>query len=165
MKNKRDEQIQSKRKLLCDKFDDDLIDLQEIIRTSISDEYSVRYQAVRSARKLLSDGENPPIDDLIESNFIKVLVDCLTIDQHPEIQFEAAWVLTNIASGTSRQTKAVDDVNAIPYLVRLLYSNHSNVYQQSLWAIANIIGTFQKENKTKRFLDEVEREKILLGKT
>lgn len=62
------------------------------------------------SRKLLSSDRNPPIDDLISSGILPILVNCLSKDDNPSLQFEAAWALTNIASGTSAQTQAV--VNA-----------------------------------------------------
>uniref|UniRef100_A0A7N6BQZ6 Importin subunit alpha n=1 Tax=Anabas testudineus TaxID=64144 RepID=A0A7N6BQZ6_ANATE len=93
-----------------------------------------------SIRKLLSSDRNPPIDDLIKSGILPILVKCLERDDNPSLQFEAAWALTNIASGTSAQTQAVVKSNAVPLFLRLLHSPHQNVCEQAVWALGNIIG-------------------------
>uniref|UniRef100_A0AAR2LDH9 Importin subunit alpha n=1 Tax=Pygocentrus nattereri TaxID=42514 RepID=A0AAR2LDH9_PYGNA len=95
---------------------------------------------VVSLRKLLSSDRNPPIDDLVRSGILPVLVKCLDRDDHPSLQFEAAWALTNIASGTSAQTQAVVQSNAVPLFLKLLHSPHQNVCEQAVWALGNIIG-------------------------
>jgi hypothetical protein len=115
-------------------------DLNDIILKSQNSDLSICFEGIRSARKLLSIDRNPPIDDLINLNFLPMLVQCLTYDQYPDLQFEAAWALTNIASGNSQQTQAVADANALPYLLRLLHSAHSNVCEQAVWALGNLIG-------------------------
>lgn len=80
--------------------------------------------AVQAARKLLSSDKNPPIDDLINSDILPILVECLKQHNHTMLQFEAAWALTNIASGTSDQT---NQVSAVHITVRRKSTNATSV--------------------------------------
>uniref|UniRef100_A0AAZ3Q4W9 Importin subunit alpha n=1 Tax=Oncorhynchus tshawytscha TaxID=74940 RepID=A0AAZ3Q4W9_ONCTS len=146
-KNKRDEHLLKRRNVphedTCEDSDADG-DFRSVRSdwpsNATSDNQGVQLSAVQAARKLLSSDRNPPIDDLIKSGILPILVHCLDRDDNPSLQFEAAWALTNIASGTSEQTQAVVQSNAVPLFLRLLHSPHQNVCEQAVWALGNIIG-------------------------
>jgi len=59
----------------------------------------------QECRKLLSD-QHPPIKELVEMGLIPIFVSFLR-SKNSKLQFEAAWVLTNICSGTSEQTQGI----------------------------------------------------------
>lgn len=91
-------------------------------------------------RRLLSKEPQPPFDEVINSGLIPRLVQLLDLDSEPMIQFEVAWILTNICSGTSEQTKVVADSGALPKLIRLIRSPEIRVCEQAVWALGNIVG-------------------------
>jgi importin subunit alpha-1 len=77
---------------------------------------------------------------VIDANVVPQLVKLCTAVQHPKLQYEAAWALTNIASGTSTQTKAVLEAGALPVFSQLLISQDEMVREQAIWALGNIAG-------------------------
>lgn len=144
-KNKREETLQKRRNVpISDSTDEDEIertpDIQELVNNAKAEDPEIQLAAVQQCRKLLSSDKNPPIDDLIDASILPILVQCLSRADNPTLQFEAAWALTNIASGTSAQTNKVVHAGAVPYFLQLLMSPHENVCEQAVWALGNIIG-------------------------
>lgn len=111
------------------------------ILTGIQDDNAAQqFQATQSARRLLSRERQPPIDDIIKAGVLPRLVHFLSYNDRPDLQFEAAWALTNVASGTSEQTRAVVKFGAVGPFIGLLSSPFNNVAEQAVWALGNIAG-------------------------
>ncbi|XP_077977023.1 importin subunit alpha-1-like [Glandiceps talaboti] len=97
-------------------------------------------QATQAARRMLSRERNPPLNAVIDAGFVPKFVEFLARNECPALQFEASWALTNIASGTSDQTRVVVENNAVPAFVKLLSNPRENVCEQAVWALGNIAG-------------------------
>lgn len=97
-------------------------------------------EATSQFRRILSIERVPPIDQVIATGVVPVLVSFLGPTFPTTLQYEAGWALTNIASGSHDQTLHVVNANALQRFIELLESPDSRVADQAVWAIGNIAG-------------------------
>merc|ERR1719238_1889699 len=104
---------------------------------------TTRLAVITEIRKQLSRASKPPIQEAINAGVTKLAVQYLGSDD-AKLQFEASWVLTNIASGESHQTQAVVDAGGIPAFLEVLRTGEAETKEQVIWAMANIAGDSAK---------------------
>jgi len=151
-KNKREEGFAKKRSMLGGglpaanepKLDPNvaqkLENLGQMVANLHNPDSQLQLDATIQFRKLLSIERNPPIEEVIAAGVVPRFVQMLTFHENPQLQFEAAWALTNIASGSSHQTHQVIEKGGVPVFVQLLSSPNDDVREQAVWALGNIAG-------------------------
>lgn len=115
--------------------------IPQMAKDLLSDDPEAQHVAITSIRKLLSIELNPPIQAFIDTGVVPRIVELLSCHEHPEVQFECAWALTNIASGTAEHVDVVVQSGALPLFVECLSSNNDDVCEQAvgLWVILLVI--------------------------
>jgi importin subunit alpha-6/7 len=77
---------------------------------------------------------------VIDANLIPRFISFLSRADVPKLQFEAAWCLTNVASGDHEHVQVLLNKGTVDAFVRLLQSPHFEVIEQAIWGLGNLAG-------------------------
>lgn len=100
-------------------------------------------QAMTELRRVLASVANPPVQEVLVCGGAEVLVKKLR-DQSAAVQFEAAWALTNMTSGSRAQIAVLLHEGMLEALFAVLRSdavaNRAELCDQCLWVLGNVAG-------------------------
>eukprot|EP01155_Anaeramoeba_flamelloides_P017770 Anaeramoba_flamelloidesa568230_91.p1 GENE.a568230_91~~a568230_91.p1 ORF type:complete len:531 (-),score=127.03 a568230_91:124-1716(-) len=114
-------------------------ELPELVKGVNSNDISIIKKSTQLIRKMLSVEDDPPVNEVLQTNLISTFVSFLEgNDQF--LQFESAWILSNICSGEHEECEYVVDLGIIPVFNELLKSQDPDLLEQSCWALSNISG-------------------------
>ena len=113
-------------------------DIPDMVQGLRSTDIEIAVVNLRGFRRLLSSERNPPVQQCIDCGAVALFVQMLQRADSRDLQFEAAWALTNIAS--SDRTRVVVEQGAVPHLVALLLNKDADIRDQSAWCLGNIAG-------------------------
>ena len=116
-----------------------LNDFSSLCKMIYMEDVTIKLMACVGLRRLLSIEDSPPIQAVIDANLVPVFITLLH-HQIPKFQFEAAWCLTNIASGTTDHVTNLIEKDVLSHFIQLLRSPHIEVVEQAIWGIGNIAG-------------------------
>lgn len=116
-----------------------------------SDNFSDILDSVVFFRKQLSKETNPPIEATLNLGIVPRVLDLVTKDSsiiddiREKVRFEGAWMLCNLASGSSEQTQRLDKFNVTGRLLDLLSSRQktpgsTELAEQIIWTLGNFAG-------------------------
>jgi len=117
----------------------DIEDLPKYVQyVNGSTQEDLQIGATQIRRLLSSSKTQPPLEAVIATGVVSRLVDLMKLDDD-KLRVECAWTLTNLASGTSKQTSIVVEAGSVPVFVSLL-NDKPSVAEQCMWALGNIAG-------------------------
>ncbi|KAH3745625.1 glycoside hydrolase [Pelomyxa schiedti] len=115
--------------------------IEQLAEMCGGDDETLYLPATTQLRKLLSIEESPPIQEVVESHVLPHLVRFMGMEDKPTLVYEAAWAVTNVASGNARQSQAVIDAGAVQVFIHLIDSTNYELCEQAVWGLGNIAGT------------------------
>jgi hypothetical protein len=141
-------------------------EIPQLIVKVMSSDLNTQLQGVHGLRLLLSIERDPPTQRIVRSGTIPKIINFMYSDwinsntnnknilnnQDAEIkkkiQFEAAWLITNICAGTTQHVVAMVNAGAIKGFADLLRNADSaEMAEQAVWGLGNIIGEGRKFNE------------------
>eukprot|EP01029_Cantina_marsupialis_P018527 TRINITY_DN4266_c1_g2_i2.p1 TRINITY_DN4266_c1_g2~~TRINITY_DN4266_c1_g2_i2.p1 ORF type:complete len:434 (-),score=76.08 TRINITY_DN4266_c1_g2_i2:714-2015(-) len=146
-KNKRLESIVKSKRRDLESEEDDLEDINiQTLKVGLeSGNITIQHKSILRARKLLSFAARSDeiAADFVKEDMIRPIVELLK-SNNADIQFEAAWAITNVCS--TSYAKYVAILGGIPLIIDLLIRPSSDMLlkDQCVWCLGNMVGDSEK---------------------
>ena len=118
----------------------DITHLHKFLSLMRDGERMQKHQAIICIRKLLSNKDALPIQEIIDLNGIPALIDLAKSTSELHLRLEATWCLANLASGNTQQTEALVTKDVIGVFEDILDDEYPQIVEQAVWGLGNIIG-------------------------
>ena len=69
-----------------------------------------------------------------------MIIECMKQDVYPHLKLEAAWIVSNVATGGPEDMAALMEFDIIPILMRILVEDRPGITDQAIWAVGNLAG-------------------------
>eukprot|EP00898_Chlorokybus_atmophyticus_P004829 jgi/Chlat1/5347/Chrsp35S05278 len=155
-RERRDALLRARRLRTCSAEDDDAEDAAMEVAEAAGDDcrravgvlreakgQSAQVAALKTLRRILSRGSDPPLQVAVEAGAVPLLLQHLAPSSSgsgwsEECALEVAWCLTNIACGAEGCVEAV--APAVPLLATHLGASSAPLAEQAAWALGNLAG-------------------------
>lgn len=114
-----------------------LLDIPELAKQVYSDNDDLKLSGVKGLR-LLSAGSPAPIQEILDSGVVPQVIEGLRRFDFSQLQYESAWLLSNISTGDYLQIQTLVGHYCIPLLIDTLRSPNERVRCQAAWCLSNI---------------------------
>jgi hypothetical protein len=99
-----------------------------------------KHEGIIKLRRCLCAQISTPIQEALDLGVLPVLIELVKQDQHPVLKVEAAWSVTNIASGDSQQVQQIVEKGVIPLFIQLLSKPDLALVEHAVWGLGNLAG-------------------------
>ncbi|CAG9325317.1 unnamed protein product [Blepharisma stoltei] len=119
------------------KQDYTLEDLPQFLDVVNSQDEGQYLYVAQGLRKIMSH-EGQQIQSIVDTGVLSVVLSWLDRYDFPQLQYEASWIFTNIASGEPKWTAALVEKGIIEKMIALMNSPIDELREQAIWCIGNI---------------------------
>ena len=112
--------------------------LEEYIECIKHENRKVNLAGVYGIRKIISNPKFNSLSVISESGVVGLVSSFMYMDNYPQLQYETAWLIGNMCTGTSEQIEVIVKHGCFSGLAYMLNSSITEVKEQAFWALGNM---------------------------
>ena len=95
-------------------------------------------QGVISLKKLTCHPDYPPIQEILDSGIVPMIMHLALQEDNEAMKTEAGWILLNMCYGTAEQVLPIINKGLLGILVKFIQSNNINLIENAIWSFGNV---------------------------